>query len=292
MKPLELAKHLLLGSPLGRLLTRTRDALAIITRALGEPESVGTLANDQLATRLACALPARVFVDVGAHLGSIIDEVYRNDPTVSVIAIEAIPEKAAALRRKFKRAQVHECAAGESRGSANFFIAPRSGYSSLAETQGRRIEVAVCPLDDLIDTADVIKIDVEGAELGVIRGARRIIARFRPVVMFESGPASVLGFTKEAMWQIFAEQNYLIVLPNRLAHEDWGLTQAGFVESHQYPRRATNYFAIPLERREEIRANARAVLRLSPLLLSETEGLSQAQRARLETRLRGAGTIG
>lgn len=277
MKPLEFAKHLLLGSSAGRLATRARDALALIHRALSEPESVGTLANDQLATRLACALPARVFVDVGAHLGSIIDEVYRNNSRVSVIAIEAIPEKAAALRRKFKRAQVHECAAGESNGEASFFIdTERTGYSSLAQNDGRRIDVTVHALDDIIDSrVDVIKIDVEGAELGVIRGARRLIARYRPVVMFESGPDSVLGFTKEAMWETFDEQDYLIVLPNRVAHEDWGLTQEGFIESHEYPRRATNYFAIPLERRQEIRACARTVLGLSPLVLSEPERLRE-----------------
>lgn len=284
MKPLEFAKHLLLGSSVGRLATRARDALAIVHRALREPESVGTLANDQLATRLACALPARVFVDVGAHLGSIIDEVYRNDRKVKVIAIEAIPEKAAALRRKFKGTEVHECAAGECHGQASFFIdTKRSGYSSLAQNEGRRIDVKVQALDDIIDSpVDVIKIDVEGAELGVIRGAWRLLARDRPVVMFESGPASVLGFTKEAMWQAFSEQDYLIVLPNRVAHEDWGLTQEGFIESHQYPRRATNYFAIPFERRQEIRASARAVLGLSPLDLPVS-----APAAYADTRLEG-----
>jgi hypothetical protein len=102
-----------------------------------------------------------------------------------------------------------------------------------------------------------MKIDVEGAELGVVRGARRLLAQCRPVIMFESAPHEVLGFTKEALWRCFAEQDYVIVVPNRLAHIDPGLKLDGFLESHLFPRRTTNYFAVPQERRDEIRGRAR-----------------------------------
>ncbi len=47
---------------------------------------------------------------------------------------------------------------------------------------------------------DVIKIDVEGAELGVLRGATGLLASARPVLMFESGPEARFGFTKDAMF--------------------------------------------------------------------------------------------
>ena len=79
--------------------------------------------------------------------------------------------------------------------------------------------------------------------------------------MFESGPSvnHELDNAKEALWQQLAGQSYAVLIPNRVAHNDPGLSQNGFVESHLYPRRTTNYFAIPNERRIEIRDRARKI---------------------------------
>jgi hypothetical protein len=109
---------------------------------------------------------------------------------------------------------------------------------------------------------DVIKMDIEGAELGALRGAVRLIERCRPTVMFESAPGDPngLGYTKEALWQFFNDIGYEIVVPNRVAHDGAGLSQEGFVEGHLYPRRTTNYFAIASERRREVRDRARSLL--------------------------------
>jgi hypothetical protein len=37
------------------------------------------------------------------------------------------------------------------------------------------------------------------------------------------------------------------------------MTLDAFLDSHEYPRRTTNYFALPVERVAEIRAQARTV---------------------------------
>lgn len=273
------AKQWMLGSPIGRLLMSGRDTLDLVRAALRNPESVGTLANDQLATLLVTRLPraGQVFIDVGAHIGSIITAVAQRDPSIRIVAVEAIPEKADRLRRKFPNVPVHACAVGDQEGEVSFFIHTRqSGYSSLGRPapgadpgdgrdEGiREVRVPIRRLDDLVapEGIDVIKIDVEGAELGVLRGSQRLIAASRPVIMFESGPgdAEGLGYTKPAMWQFFADARYSLHVPNRVAHNDEGLSLEGFVESHTYPRRTTNYFAIPAERRIEIRDRARALL--------------------------------
>jgi hypothetical protein len=129
------------------------------------------------------------------------------------------------------------------------------------------IKVRLEKLDNLVPHMDVdaIKIDVEGAELGVIRGAVNILRRCRPIIMFESGPQADdgLGYTKEAILDFLNSHDFSVVVPNRVAHDDDGLTSAGFIESHLYPRRTTNYFAIPTERRTEFRDRARSILRLA-----------------------------
>jgi hypothetical protein len=82
--------------------------------------------------------------------------------------------------------------------------------------------------------------------------------------MFESGPFDNEGLrnTKEALWEVLFDQNYVVLVPNRVAHNDSGLSKECFIESHLYPRRTTNYFAIPKERRMELRDRARKVLKI------------------------------
>lgn len=267
------AKQWVLGSILGETLISVRSAFEMVEAMLRKPETLGTLANDQLAGRLVTALnrPQTAFLDVGAHIGSVSAAVERHDPSITILAVEAMPEKVANLRRKFPRFVVHECAAGDHAGEVTFFInTTQSGYSSLGSPGTAAagaivpIKVAMKTLDELVsaDAVDVIKIDIEGAELGALRGAVQLIARCRPTIMFESAPGDVngLGYTKEALWQFFNNIGYEIVVPNRLAHDGAGLTEGGFVESHLYPRRTTNYFAVSSERRREVRDRARKLL--------------------------------
>lgn len=267
------AKHIMVGSTLGIIAGTARDALDILRATYADPEAVGMIANDQLATRLTVRMcqPNAVFIDVGAHIGSITAAVAHHDPSVSIIAIEAIPAKAEFLRRKFRAVEIHECAVGESEGAATFFVnTKQSGYSSLGRPDAehidatREIVVRVSRLDEVVKAqrVDVMKIDVEGAELGVLRGGDRLVSTNRPTIMFESGApiANGLGYTKRDLWQWFEDHEYEVVIPNRLAHDGPSLSVEGFAESHCYPRRTTNYFGVPTERRMEIRDRARRIL--------------------------------
>lgn len=266
-------KQYLLTTPLGGLAMILRDKADILRCALVRPESVGTLANDQLATKLVTRIcrPKMRFIDVGAHIGSIISEVRRGSPMVEISAVEAIPGKATNLMSSFPYIDLHACAAGETTGEAAFYIHTKeTGYSSLSKPSVQstetivEIKVPIRRLDDLVpfDNIDVVKIDVEGAELGVLRGATGLLNRCRPTLMFESAPLDgrCLGYTKEAMFEFLTSMNYTILVPNRLAHDGEGLTLESFVESHWYPRRTTNYFSVPNERRIEIRNRARGIL--------------------------------
>jgi len=269
-------KQILLGTPIGRVALFLRDKIGMIQLACFHPDDVGTVANDILATRLITSLcqPKKTFIDVGAHIGSVTATVAYRDASIKIVAVEAIPEKIIRLRRKFPSVEFHECAVGESAGEASFFINLReSGYSSLGRPHDgslptySEIRVQIRRLDEIVKdiNVDAIKIDVEGAELGVLLGSTNILANSRPVVMFESAPTSDerLGYSKQAMYQFLAAHDYIVLIPNRVAHNDPGLTQDGFLESHLYPRRTTNYFAVPIERQIEVRHRARRILKIT-----------------------------
>ena len=268
-------KRTLLGTPLGRFALTLRDSIQLASAASTRLEVAGTIANDRLAyvlvTRLCQA--SKTFVDVGAHIGSVFSEAAHQVPSAKIVAFEAIPEKVDHIRRKFPAVECHHCALGESEGEVTFYVnRERSGFSSLgrpkeAEAAGvEAIRVPMKPLDRVLEPGgiDLVKIDVEGAELGVLRGGERLISAARPVVMFESAPVphDGLGYTKDALWQWFADHEYGVLVPNRVAHQDPGLCKEAFLESHLYPRRTTNYFAVPRERRDEVRDRARLILKV------------------------------
>ncbi len=265
-------RAILINTGLGVYVQRLRERIELVRSALSMPENTATISNDMISRHLLERLcrPGAVVVDIGAHIGSVVDGVRRHSQPSAVIAIEAMPEKAAALRRKFPDVTIHACAVGEEDGTVPFFVDVKStGYSSLYSTRNREadvreITVPLRRLDDLLpsEMVDLMKIDVEGAELGVLKGARALIERSQPVIMFESGPEVQGDYTKEALFHWFDSMHYALLVPNRVAHNDDGLTLQSFVEAHLYPRRTTNYFAIPRIRRIEIRDRARRILRI------------------------------
>jgi len=260
-------KQYLLKSKVGHLALDLRDKVEIVSAALFKPESVGTIANDQLATYLVNRLCRKemVFVDIGAHIGSILSEVQRNCSSIKIHAVEAIPAKAEKIKQYFTDIDIHNCAVGDSAGEVVFYEdTQKSGYSSLIKPLDtkfiREIKVPLRKLDDLIPHkgVDIIKIDVEGAELRVLQGSQNIVNESRPVILFESAPGE--ENTKEKIWNFFQIRNYILLAPNRLAHNDTGLSLDAFLDGHLYPRRTTNYFAVHKERRKEVQELARKIL--------------------------------
>jgi len=264
-------KAAIVNTALGHLAQGVRDRMGLYSAISMAPEVLGTLSNDSIARILLERLcsDGAMFVDVGAHIGSVIDGVRRHSKPSAIVAIEAIPAKAEALRKRFPNVTVHCTAVGDTEGHVSFFVdSSRSGYSSLDPQLKNRssavteIIVPIHRLEALVPAAnvDLIKIDVEGAELGVLRGSETIISASRPTVMFESGADEMKCFPKSALWDWIDDHDYCAVVPNRVAHNDPGMTREVFLEAHLHPRRTTNYFAIARERRREIRDRARALL--------------------------------
>ncbi|MBL0927129.1 MAG: FkbM family methyltransferase [Phycisphaerales bacterium] len=157
-----------------------------------------------------------VGIDIGAHTGDTLWPMFEAAPDTAHIGFEPIPWLAEDLRRRFPRAVIHQKALATEPGTATFNVARElPGYSGLkANTypEGVTVEsirVEIERLDTMVPAETpvaLIKIDVEGAELDVLRGGERLLARHRPVVVFEHAEKSArfYGCTPEAMADLFS----------------------------------------------------------------------------------------
>lgn len=129
------------------------------------------------------------YIDVGANIGLMTLYAARKiGPTGKVLAIEPNPETRAILERNVTRnglTNVLICAdavggeGGSARIYANWNI-NRGGASLInRSTEENGVDVRVSPLDDLVAQfglqPSMIKIDVEGFELQVLQGARKLL---------------------------------------------------------------------------------------------------------------------
>ena len=167
----------------------------------------------ELKTVLDRLGPSSRFVDVGANVG--LYSVFASERVGSegeVIAIEADPTNASFLRRNLtenhcSNVLVMDVAASDQLGTVRLYQNERNrGMLSLADqaNSSKWIEVPCIPIDNALDgkRADVLKIDVEGAEPLVLAGAPATLAQ-RPEVFIEInapmlaklgfGPRDVVG---------------------------------------------------------------------------------------------------
>jgi FkbM family methyltransferase len=141
---------------------------------------------------------ASSYVDVGTHRGELLRHVVRLAPEGRHHAFEPIPALARSLRERFPRVEVHEAALAEAPGRSEFrHVRNDSAYSGLRPRLYDRpdpvvelLSVDVTTLDAAVGEDEeirLVKVDVEGGELGVLRGGLGLLRRCRPVVVFEAG---------------------------------------------------------------------------------------------------------
>ena len=148
--------------------------------------------------------PGCVVWDVGANMGLFSfaaagltgpgGRVYAFEPDAFMMTLL---RRSARLNRLATPVEVIPCAVDGELSLARFNIAKRSRASNflegfgLSQTGGVREmqTVLTVPLDwmaEQIPPPEVLKIDVEGAELGVFRGAARMLQANRPAILFEA----------------------------------------------------------------------------------------------------------
>ncbi len=156
---------------------------------------------EHLRLLLAFALPPDAnCIDVGAANGRVLAEIARIAPRGRHIAYEPLPVFHTDLAARFPRIDVRRVALSDADGETTFTYATarpwvsgfRRGHHSV-DAAVETISVRTERLDDHLPDGYVphlIKIDVEGAEELVFRGALRTIAQHRPIVVFQHGRGS------------------------------------------------------------------------------------------------------
>ncbi len=138
-------------------------------------------------------------IDVGCHKGELLDVIIRLAPDGMHYGFEPIPVLYEQLRSRYKgRAHIYPYALSDSDGESTFqYVKNALAYSGIKKRvyatdipDIEEIIVKVRTLDGIIPddmSVDFIKIDVEGGEFGVLKGALKLLQRCQPVVIFESG---------------------------------------------------------------------------------------------------------
>jgi len=157
---------------------------------VGRNMVLGEFETADLMHFMGALRPQDVVFDIGANLGAYCVPIGKALPQVSVFAFEPIEVNAALihvstlLNRLTNVTIVRKCVS-DSSGFVEFSLAEDSAYSSMVDT-GRKAEVErlrceSVSIDDFCADQgsrgpDVMKIDVEGAELKVLTGASGLFA--------------------------------------------------------------------------------------------------------------------
>lgn len=176
--------------------------------------------------------PDDVAIDAGAHTGKHTIPMARAvGPGGRVYAFEPIAEKYCALVRNISTTPdasifAYNACVGDVSGVTSFTYLPDDpGKSAISvrrnieaspsiEKSNRSVPIII--LDETIPTQETIKfikIDVEGAELSVLRGAKALIERSKPVIHFEAGetPLTAHGVSPIELFFFFKSIKYDVV---------------------------------------------------------------------------------
>ncbi|MDP9956092.1 FkbM family methyltransferase [Epilithonimonas hungarica] len=157
-----------------------------------------------------------VFMDVGANVGAYLYILENHLDPENIFAFEPNQKLFKRLKRLFPKVNLFSVALSDISTIAEFKIPVINGekihtrgtlQTSIREKNEEKTilqKVEVKPLDELdlnLKNLDFIKIDVEGNEMQTLRGAKKTIEKFKPVLMVEMEQRH----HKENLWTLISE---------------------------------------------------------------------------------------
>jgi len=153
-----------------------------------------------------------VVFDVGANQGSVTLVAAKRVPNGRVFSFEPVPQVFAQLKANvevngFRNVSLFNCALSDAPGTANMYTsldvaihsAVNEGLASFFSSDYRTSllgVVEVKTMDEVVksnavERVDLVKIDVEGAELQVLHGAASMLQRDHPGILMEINPSAL-----------------------------------------------------------------------------------------------------
>lgn len=193
------------------------------------------------------------FIDVGCHKGEVMDQALKLSPIGNHFAYEPIPYLYEELKVKYKDiCIVKNFAISDNSGNSDFHhVVSNPAYSGIKkrsypkEEKINKIKIKTSTLDDeLINErrVDLIKIDVEGGEYGVLKGGQKIIEKFHPVIIFEHGlgASDFYNTSSEDVFDFFVNSKYSLFTLKGFIEESSPLSKEKF--NDLYYRNKEYYF--------------------------------------------------
>ncbi len=194
-------------------------------------------------------------IDVGCHKGEIFDLFLKYAPGGHHFGFEPLPHLYKKLKEKYAG---HNCtilplALSDKKGPSNFnYVISNPAYSGLLKRKYDRpvekdtsIRVETDLLDNLIPShlpIDLIKIDVEGGEFQVLKGATRILSSYHPLIIFECGlgGSDIYGTTPSGIHTFLLDHHYQVSLLDDFLKRKPALDLSEF--ARQFETGANYYF--------------------------------------------------
>lgn len=130
-------------------------------------------------------------IDIGTHFGSMSIILFNNIHNDGLICIEAIPYNVEILKTNLTAnnidATIHQCAIADYNGKGTMRIINDNATWLLENSNAEgNIETPVRTLDSFnLSNISFIKVDIEGAELAMLKGATQTIKNNKPVIYLE-----------------------------------------------------------------------------------------------------------
>ena len=197
--------------------------------------------------------PGDTVLDIGAHIGIFaVVAARRVGAEGKVLAFEPTPFTRSVLAEVVELngcsglVEVRAEAVAAGSGETVFFDTGEhlSNANSLVMTERTRSEIAVTlvSVDEIARELDLhvdcLKIDVEGAEVDVLSGARETFLSRRPVARLGLHPKSIEtnGQTLAEIWDLLIEYRVDVVFAGQRVERDWFCSQTDLFDVNLLPR--------------------------------------------------------
>ena len=188
----------------------------------------GNKHNNFFSTYLSIAKKTKCFFDVGAHIGIVTLPVAKIiEGNGKVFSFEPSKNNLFYLKyhvrkNKLKNVQIIDKAVSSKNEHSSLYEANQpTGMSSLIPIKSKKItirsSVESITLDDFCDNnkirPEIIKVDIEGSEIELLNGSKKIMKKLKPVFFLSYHPDHIrkIGYKKDELLILLDKLNYEII---------------------------------------------------------------------------------